>query len=141
MGKYPGLFCVTVLLITSSLAGVVPSFAFQKLGGFSDESKLQAAVNLTHLRGSLAADFGRGGAVNFTLDFPTSERLACLLTPPATTPPPNYPASGPSSIMATFDHGAVDPAPTPEPAPLSLFGMGLLGMAFVLRRRLKATAR
>lgn len=95
------------------------------------------AVNLTHLGGTLAPDFGRGAVVNLTLDFPTSERLACLLA----TPPPNCPASGPSSIMAAFDHGTVDAAPTPEPASLGLFGIGLFGLAFVLRRRLKAMAR
>ncbi|MGH9351522.1 MAG: PEP-CTERM sorting domain-containing protein [Terriglobia bacterium] len=99
------------------------------------------AVNLTHLGGNLAADFGPGAVVNITLDFPSSERLACLLDLPPSTAYPACPASGPSSITADFDHGTVDAAPTPEPASLSLFGIGLLGLALSFRRRLKAVVR
>lgn len=99
------------------------------------------AVNLTHLSGSLASDFDPGAIVNLTLDFPTSERLACLLGAPPAGADLDCPAGGSSSITADFDHGSVDAVPTPEPASLGLFGLGLFGLAFVCRRRLKAAAR
>ncbi|HEV2498136.1 MAG TPA: PEP-CTERM sorting domain-containing protein [Terriglobia bacterium] len=109
-------------------------------GGLTANLNDTLAVNLHHLTGTLAPDFDPGAIVNITLDLPTSERLACLLGMPPATASPACPASGPLSITADFDHGSVDAAPTPEPASLSLFGLGLFGLALVFRRRLKAMA-
>lgn len=110
-------------------------------GGLTANVNDTLAVNLFHLGGNLASSFGKDAVVNFTLDFPTSERLDCLLASPPATTHPGCPVSGPTSITSAFDHGTVDPSPTPEPASLSLFGIGMIGLAFALRRHMKAAAR
>jgi hypothetical protein len=76
-------------------------------------------------------------------------------TPWAETPAPGYPndpshpAGGfyitPAGIMHTGPHPVVDPAtdiPAPEPATLTLFGIGVAGMAgYTVRRRKRAASR
>jgi hypothetical protein len=71
------------------------------------------------------------------------------LTPWATTPVPGYPqlsqypAGGfyitPAGINHTGPHPHVDPA-TPEPGTLTLFGMGVAGVATYIRRRRRPAA-
>ena len=97
--------------------------AGDKLGNFNT----QATVNLTNLGGLFAGTVWKGqpGArLTLTLLFPNTTNISTLL---GTT----------NSMTAKVDHGAIHAAnPVPEPASMALFGVGLLSLGGMLRRRI-----
>jgi len=88
-------------------------------GTFNDALKIDLKVT----GGSLQPDFfNNNGVVQLTIKFKTNENLAMLLS-----------ESSGQNITAQVTHGAI--IPVPESGTLTLLGFGLLGLAWVCRKK------
>jgi hypothetical protein len=112
----------------SLLSGDLQLLSFSQLAGDQlGNFNTQASINLTNLGGAFASTVwaGQPGArLTLTLLFPNTTNIASLL---GTT----------NSLTAKVDHGAIHAGRVvPEPASMALFGVGLLSLGGMLRRRI-----
>ncbi len=113
----------------SLLSGNLQLLSFSQIAGDNlGNFNTQASVNLTNLGGTFASTVWAnqpGARLTLTLLFPNTTNIATLI---GTT----------KSLTAKVDHGAIHAAnaPVPEPASMALFGVGLLSLGGMLRKRI-----